>query len=49
MVLKLEHFEEYIRNTWKVFRCVPGEGWRRYVRPKVWKMQYYIGLRRTVS
>jgi hypothetical protein len=29
MVLKLGHFGEYIRNTWEIFKCGAGEGWRR--------------------
>jgi hypothetical protein len=31
MVLKLGHFEKKIRNTWKLFRCDAGEGWKRSV------------------
>jgi hypothetical protein len=33
MVLRLERFGEYIRNTWKVLKCGAGEGWRRSVGP----------------
>jgi len=33
MVLKLGQFEKEIRNTWKVSKCVAGEGWRRSVGP----------------
>jgi len=33
MVLKLGHFREQIRNTWKVLKCGAGEGWRRSVGP----------------
>jgi len=33
MVLKLGQFEKEIRNTWKVPKCVAGEGWRRSVGP----------------
>jgi hypothetical protein len=29
MALKLGHFGEQIRNTWKVFKCGAGKGWRR--------------------
>ena len=31
MVLKLGHFGQQIRNTWKVLKCGAGEGWRRSV------------------
>jgi hypothetical protein len=31
MVLKIEYFGEYIRNTWQVLKCGAGEGWRRSV------------------
>ena len=31
MVLKLGHFGQHIRNTWKVLKCGAGEGWRRSV------------------
>jgi hypothetical protein len=31
MVLKLEHFENCIRNTWKVLKCGTGDGWRKTV------------------
>jgi hypothetical protein len=31
MVLKLEHFWQQIRNTWKVLKFGAGEGWRRSV------------------
>ena len=47
MVLKLGHFGESIRNTWKFLKCSAGEGWRRSVRPIVWEMKYYIESRRT--
>jgi len=30
-VLKLGHFGQQIRNTWKVSKCGAGEGWRRSV------------------
>jgi len=33
MVLKLGHFGQQIRNTWKVLKCGAGEGWRRSVGP----------------
>ena len=29
MVLKLGHFGQQIRNTWKDLKCGAGEGWRR--------------------
>jgi len=29
MVLALEHFGKWIRNTWKVLKCGTGEEWRR--------------------
>ena len=29
MVLKLGHFGQEIRNTWKVLKCGAGEGWRK--------------------
>jgi hypothetical protein len=32
-VLKRGHFGKEIGNTWKVFKCCAGEGWRRLVRP----------------
>ena len=35
MVLKLGRFGQQIRNTWKVFKCGAGEGWRRSVGPIV--------------
>jgi hypothetical protein len=28
MVLKLRHFGQEIRNTWKVLKCGDGEEWR---------------------
>jgi hypothetical protein len=31
--LKLGHFENQIRNTWKFGKCGVGEGWRRSVGP----------------
>jgi hypothetical protein len=31
MMLKLGHFEKWIRNTWKIVKCGAGEGWRRSV------------------
>jgi len=31
MVLKLGHFGQQIRNTWKVLKCGAGEGWKRSV------------------
>jgi hypothetical protein len=30
---KLEHFEQQIRNTWKILKCGAGEGWRKSVGP----------------
>ena len=33
MVLKLGHFGQQIRNTWKVLKCGAGEGWGRSVGP----------------
>jgi len=33
MVLKLGHFGQQIRNTWKVLKCGAGEGWSRSVGP----------------
>ena len=33
MVLKLGHFGQQIRNTWKDLKCGAGEGWRRSVGP----------------
>jgi len=33
MVLKLEHFGQQIRNTWKVVKSGAEEGWRRSVGP----------------
>jgi hypothetical protein len=29
-VLKTEHFGKEIKNTWKVFKCGAGEGWRSF-------------------
>jgi len=29
VVLKLGHFGEWLRNTWKVLKCGAGEEWRR--------------------
>jgi hypothetical protein len=29
--MKLEHFEKWIRNTWKVLKCGFGKGWRKSV------------------
>ena len=37
-VLKLGHFGQQIRNTWKVLKCA-GEGWRRSVGPIMWEMK----------
>jgi len=31
MALKLGHFKEQSRKTWKVLKCGAGEGWRRSV------------------
>ena len=31
MVLKLGHFGQQIRYTWKILKCGAGEGWRRSV------------------
>ena len=39
MVLKLGRFGQQIRNTWKVFKCGPTEGWRRSVGPIMWEMK----------
>jgi hypothetical protein len=33
--LKFGHFDEKIRNNWKVLKCGFGEGWRRPVGPIV--------------
>jgi hypothetical protein len=33
MVLRLGHFEKHIINTWIVFKCGAGEGWRRSAGP----------------
>ena len=42
-VLKIGHFGQFIRNTWKVLRCGAGEGWRRSDGPIVCKTnKYYI-------
>jgi hypothetical protein len=30
---EIGYFEKQIRNTWKVLKCVAGEGWRRSVGP----------------
>jgi hypothetical protein len=35
MVVKLEHFEKYIRNTRKILKYGAGEGERRSVQPFV--------------
>jgi hypothetical protein len=35
VVLKLQPFARYIRNTWKVLKLSAGEGWRRLVEPIV--------------
>jgi hypothetical protein len=32
MLLKLGHFEKWIRNTQKILKCGAGEEWRRSVR-----------------
>jgi hypothetical protein len=39
VVLKLGHFGENIRNTWKVLKRGAGEGWRRSVGPIVLEMK----------
>jgi hypothetical protein len=37
-----------IRNTWKIWQCGAGEGWRQQVGYTVWEIKkYYIELRRT--
>jgi hypothetical protein len=41
MVLKTGLFEKYIRNTWKVFKCGAGEGWKRSVGPLIRKLKKY--------
>jgi hypothetical protein len=33
MVLNVERFRQYFRNTWKVLKCGAGEVWRRSVCP----------------
>jgi hypothetical protein len=33
VVLQIGHFGKYIRNTWKILRCVAGEGWRKSIGP----------------
>jgi hypothetical protein len=50
MVLKFGHFRKYIRNTWKVFKCGAGEGWKS-VGPLVWEMKkcYIESRRRGIS
>jgi hypothetical protein len=35
MVLKLGHFGNQIRNSWKIVKCGAGEGWRRSAGPIV--------------
>jgi hypothetical protein len=50
MVLKFEHFGEYIRSTWKVLKCGAAEGWVRSVGPIVWgTKKYYNEIRRGIS
>jgi len=39
MVLKLGHYGNQIRNTWKFGKCGFGEGWRRSVRPTAEEMK----------
>ena len=39
MVLKLWHFGQQIRNTWKVSKCGAGEGYKRSAGPIVWEMR----------
>jgi hypothetical protein len=42
MVLKLGLFGQQIRNTWKVFKCAAGEGWRRSVAQIMWEIKCYL-------
>jgi len=39
MVLKLGHFDKYIRNSWEVLKYSAGEGWRRSFGPIVSEMK----------
>jgi hypothetical protein len=41
MVLKLEHFGKYMRNTLKVLKCCGGKGRRGLVGTIVWRMKKY--------
>ena len=45
MVLKLGHFVQQIRNTWKVLKCGAEEGWRRSVGPIKCEMKYYLRVK----
>lgn len=42
MLLQIEHFGKYARNTWKVLKCGAVEELKSVGRI-VWKMKYYIG------
>jgi hypothetical protein len=35
VVLRIVHFGNYTRNTWKILKCVAGEGWRKSVGPSM--------------
>ena len=51
MVLKLGHFGQQIRNTWKVLKFGAVEGWRRSVGPIMWEMKkcYLESMSRGIS
>ena len=50
LVLKLGHFGQWIRNTWKVLKCGAGEWWSS-VGPIVWEMKkcYFESMSRGIS
>jgi hypothetical protein len=31
MLLKLEHFRQWMRNNWRVLKCGAGGGWRKSI------------------
>jgi len=46
-VLKFGNFEKYIRESWKVLKCVSGAEWRRPFQTNTSEIKkYYIETRR---
>ena len=41
MVLKFDHFKEWLRNILKRMKCGSAERWKRSVGPIVWEMKCY--------